>query len=46
LCVLVGFAGSTKKIGPWWAFVISFIFSPLVGIIIVLLSPPKKEDLF
>ena len=38
LDVLVGLLGSRRNIGFGWAFLISVIFTPLIGIIAVLLS--------
>ncbi|MCM1301714.1 MAG: hypothetical protein NC250_04205 [Alistipes senegalensis] len=40
LSVLVGIIGSRRRIGFGWPFVISLIFTPLVGLIVVLLSDP------
>ena len=37
---LVGYAGSRRRIGFGWAFVVSLFFTPLVGLIFVLLSDP------
>ena len=43
LAILVGVAGKSRSIGFGWAFGLSLILSPLIGIIIVLLSKTKKE---
>ncbi len=40
LSVLVGVLGSRRRIGFGWTFVISLIFTPLVGLIVALLSDP------
>ena len=40
LSVLVGIIGSRRHIGFGWAFLISLIFTPLVGLIITLISAP------
>ena len=40
LAVLVGIIGSHRRIGFGWAFLISLIFTPLVGLIITLLTDP------
>lgn len=40
LSVLVGIIGSRRRIGFGWAFLISVIFTPLVGLIIALLTDP------
>lgn len=41
LAVLVGFLGRERNIGFGWSFVLSLIFTPLVGLIITLLSDKK-----
>lgn len=38
LSALVGLVGSRRKIGFGWAFLISVIFTPLIGIILTLLT--------
>lgn len=40
LSVLVGIIGSSRRIGFGWAFLISLIFTPLVGLIVALLTDP------
>lgn len=40
LAVLVGIIGSRRRIGFGWAFLISVIFTPLVGLIVALLTDP------
>ena len=40
LDVLVGLLGSRRNIGFGWAFLISVIFTPLIGLIVVLISNP------
>ena len=42
LCGLAGFLGKDKSIGAGWAFTISLFFSPLVGIIVALVSERPK----
>ncbi len=37
----MGFAGSDKKIGYWGTFFLSLILSPLIGLIVALVSAPK-----
>ncbi|MGN7787404.1 hypothetical protein ACTJIJ_22920 [Niabella sp. 22666] len=44
LSILVGFVGSSRKIGFAIALIISLIFSPLIGIICVLLSKDNQTD--
>lgn len=40
LSVLVGIIGSRRRIGFGWAFLLSLLFTPLVGLIIALVSDP------
>lgn len=40
LSVLVGIIGSRRRIGFGWAFLVSVIFTPLVGLIVALLTDP------
>lgn len=37
----VGLAGSTRRIGFWWAVVSSLLLTPVGGIILVILSGPR-----
>lgn len=41
--IAIGVWGKSKKIGGILAFLISFIFSPVIGIIAVLLSADKTK---
>ena len=38
--MLVGIIGSRRRIGFGWAFLLSVIFTPLVGLVIALLTDP------
>ena len=40
LSVLVGIIGSRRRIGFGWAFLLSVIFTPLVGLVVTLLTDP------
>ncbi len=42
--VLVGLLGSRRNIGFGWAFILSVIFTPLIGFILVLLSEQLPKD--
>ncbi|MCB2197656.1 MAG: hypothetical protein KQH79_17485 [Bacteroidetes bacterium] len=45
LCIILANAGSKRKIGAAGAFFISFLLSPLIGFIVVMVSdplPPKQ----
>lgn len=44
LSVLVGLVGARRKIGFGWTFLLSAIFTPVVGIIAVLLSDPLPQN--
>lgn len=39
----IGAFGKDKKIGFWGAFLLSFFFTPLVGILVVIFSKSKEE---
>ena len=41
--VLIGLLGSRRNIGFGWAFILSVIFTPLIGLIAVLLSEPLPQ---
>jgi Na+/melibiose symporter-like transporter len=41
--VLVGLLGSRRNIGFGWAFILSAIFTPLIGFLLVLLSDKLPE---
>lgn len=38
--MLVGLVGSRRRIGFGWAFLISIVFTPLVGLLVALLTDP------
>lgn len=40
LSVLVGIIGSRRRIGFGWAFLCSLLFTPLVGLLITLITEP------
>lgn len=40
LCALVGIVGSRRRLGFGWTFIISLIFTPLIGLIVALISDP------
>lgn len=44
LSVLVGIIGSRRRIGFGLAFLVSLIFTPLVGLIVTLLTDPLPCD--
>jgi fucose permease len=43
LCFLVAMIGTNKNIGYWTTFLISLIFSPLIGLIFALASKEKNS---
>ena len=42
LCALIGYLGRERKLGFWAYFGLSLVLSPLMGIIIVLVSEKKQ----
>ena len=45
LSVLVGILGSKRNIGFGWAFVLSLVFTPFVGLICALISDPLPQGM-
>jgi len=43
---VVGFVGSGRKIGFWGAFFLSLILSPLIGLIIALVSKNEADEAY
>lgn len=44
LDVLVGIVGSRRNIGFGWAFIISLLATPIVGLIVTLISDPLPQN--
>ena len=44
LDILVGLLGSRRNIGFGWTFIISILFTPLIGLIAALISNPLPAD--
>jgi len=42
--IVVGFVGSNRKIGFWGAFFLSLLLSPVIGLIIALVSKNKEDE--
>lgn len=42
--MLVGLIGSRRRIGFGWAFLISLVFTPLVGLVVALLTDPLPGE--
>jgi hypothetical protein len=42
-CVLVGWFGSKRRFGFWGHFFVSLIFTPIVGLLLVIASDPSKQ---
>ena len=42
--IIVGAIGSSKKIGFFGAFILSLVLSPVIGLIIVLVSKSKADE--
>lgn len=43
IAVIIGAFGKEKKIGFWGAFLLSFFFTPLVGVLVVIFSKSKAD---
>ncbi|MBQ5899235.1 MAG: hypothetical protein IIW87_04925 [Alistipes sp.] len=43
LSILVGLVGARRRIGFGWAFILSVILTPLLGLIFTLISDPLPE---
>ncbi|MFI3319186.1 MAG: hypothetical protein SNH01_00240 [Rikenellaceae bacterium] len=44
VAVIVGMFGRTRTIGFGWTFLLSIIFTPLVGLVVALLSDPLPNS--
>ncbi|MCK9303482.1 MAG: hypothetical protein PHU62_10385 [Bacteroidales bacterium] len=42
--VLVGLVGSRRNIGFTWAFILSLLFTPIIGLLLTLLSSKKSAN--
>ena len=42
-CALIGWFGSKRRFGFWGHFFVSFIFTPVVGLLLVIASDPSKQ---
>jgi len=43
LSVLVGILGSGRRLGFGWSFLLSLLFTPIVGLVCVLISDPLPD---
>ena len=43
VCLVIGFLGRHRKFGFWGYFFGSILLTPLIGIILLLASDPKKR---
>lgn len=43
LSILVGLVGSRRRLGFGWTFILSVVFTPLIGLIFALISDPLPE---
>ena len=43
LSVLVGLVGSRRRLGFGWSFILSVVFTPIIGLIFTLISDPLPE---
>ncbi|WP_440054271.1 hypothetical protein ACSLBF_15575 [Pseudoalteromonas sp. T1lg65] len=46
LCILCGYWGRNTFAGPVGFFLISLVFTPIIGLIILLVAAPKKSQSF
>jgi hypothetical protein len=46
LSFVIGFVGSGRKIGFWGAFFLSLLLSPIIGLIITLVSKNKDDEVY
>jgi hypothetical protein len=45
LSALVAYIGKNRKFGFWGYFACSFLLTPIIGLVIVLASDPKSDDI-
>ncbi len=43
LCLFIGFIGRYRKLGFWGYFFASLLLTPLIGVVLLLVSDPKKD---
>jgi hypothetical protein len=41
-CVLVGLCGTQRRIGFFGTFLLSFLFTPVVALVVLILTAPKR----
>lgn len=44
-CALIGWFGSRRPFGFWGHFFVSFFFTPLVGLLLVVAADPTRQPL-
>ena len=44
--VVVGLMGRKRRVGCWWAFLLSVLLSPILGLTVVLYSQNKKDEAY
>jgi len=44
LCLLLGLMGKNRKFGFWGYFFGSIVVTPVIGLLLVLASDPRKPD--
>lgn len=42
LSLVVSYLGESRKIGAIWAFLLSLVFTPIIGFLVVIASPVKS----
>jgi hypothetical protein len=43
LCLFIGFLGRYRKLGFWGYFFASLLLTPLIGVLLLLVSAPKRD---
>lgn len=44
LCIILGILGRDRKMGAWGYFFGSVVLTPLIGLLLLMASDPKKRD--
>lgn len=44
LSLVVSYLGESRRIGAIWAFILALVFSPIIGFLVVALSPVKQPN--
>lgn len=44
ICLAIGFFGRHRKLGFWGHFFSSLLLTPFIGLLLLLASDPRKDD--